>query len=683
MELTALDSRGTMSYEPDYESGMSLTNEVILRQISDDRALASAMLFPHRHRQVSPAFHFEVIDLWRSADEMVLVEAFREGAKTTISEEFLLIEALFGNFGYCLIFGETYTKACQRIEAMKHELNTNMKIYNLFGKQKGATWTENKIVLPNGVCVECHGWEEEIRGYKHLDKRPDRAYLDDIENKSMVRDTATVDANWKKLYTELIPAMDTELGKVRMTGTPLADDCMIRRAEASSHWTVGKFPICDGDIDSPDTKSAWPERYSMEWIRKKRDMFSENGMLSEFNQEYMLIATGAQGKPFTEDMLAVIDIAPRGYTPKVVIMDPARTADAKSSDQTGHVVVSRMGTRIYVHKSHGDYWQPDQIIEGAFKLSHDFDDAEVAIEKNSLDNWLLQPMRARMLTTGTALKMRALQAPQDRDKDQFIMGLQPFFKAGDIILVGGRAAHPQLVSQILNFPSGKKDILNALAYVTRVFSGVPVYGDFGQANVVDGFVLPRDARLLLGCNATNGETTAVLAALHGPYLTVLASWISPLMPADAVPDMAMLIRAIYPGREVKSWVPANVFDQVGRNPLVAALRAAGYHPSRGEDALMTRGCLSPMIRTTQGGRRLLLVDSNANHTLQALASGYNYPVKPGGERMSNPENNSEKTLIEGLECLTSALTRQNNEAMIKANAQNALGTPYLSALPRG
>ena len=98
---------------------------------------------------------------------------------------------------------------------------------------------------------------------------------------------------------------------------------------------------------------------------------------------------------------------------------------------------------------------------------------------------------------------------------------------------------------------------------------------------------------------------------------------------------------------------------------------------------MTRGCLSPMIRITQGGRRLLLVDSNANHTLQALASGYNYPVKPGGERMSNPENNSEKTLIEGLECLTSALTRQNNEAMIKANAQNALGTPYLSALPRG
>lgn len=661
---------------------MSLTNDHLLRQISDDRALGSAILFPHRHRQATPMFHISIIDLWRSADEMVLIEAFREGAKTTLSEEFLLIEALFANFKYCLIFGETYTKSCQRIEAMKHELATNAKINQLFGKQRGSTWTENKVVLPNGVAIECHGWEEEIRGYKHLDSRPDRAYLDDIENRSMVRDTATIDANWRKLYTELIPALDTELGKVRMTGTPLADDCMIRRAEQSTHWTVGKFPICDGDIDSPTTSAAWPDRYSMEWIRKKRDMFTENGMLAEFNQEYMLIPTGAQGKPFTEDMLAVMDVAPRNYSPKVAIIDPARTVDVKTSDQSGYVVVSRMGSKILVHKSDGQYWQPDEVIQGAFDLSREFDDCEVAIEKNSLDNWLLQPMRAKMLTEGVALKLRTLQAPQDQDKSQFIMGLQPFFKAGDIILVGGRASHQKLVSQILNFPSGKRDILNALAYVTRVFSGVPVYSDFGMANIVEGLRLPKDARLLLGCNATNGETTAVLCALHGPYLSVLASWISPLMPNDAIPDIAALLRAVYPGKEVKAWVPADVFDQVGRNPLIASLKTAGYKPSRGEHSLMSRGNLSPMIRTEVNGRRMLQVDSTTHHVLQALSSGYHFKVKPGGERTSDPEQNSAKTLIEGLECISAALTKMDNSTRLGTNAHNPLGTPYLSALPR-
>jgi len=641
------------------------------------------MLFSHRHRQSSPPFHINLIDLWRAADEFVVVEAFREGGKTTLSEEFILIEALFANFTYCIIFGETYTKACQRIEAMKHELGNNQKIYNLFGKQRGSTWTENKVVLPNGVAIEAHGWEEEIRGYKHLDSRPDRAYLDDIENKSMVRDKAIVDANWRKLYTELIPAMDSELGKVRMTGTPLADDCLINRAKASPHWLVGSFPICDGDIDSETTKATWPERYSMDWIRKKRDMFSEEGMLAQFNQEFMLIATGATGKPFTEEMLRFEDVAPRIYAPKVVIMDPARTVEVKTSDQTGYVVVSKLGGRILVHKSKGEYWQPDQIMDGAFSLSSQFDDAEVAIEKNSLDNWLLQPMRARMLMTGQTLKLRTLQAPQEMDKAQFIMGLQPFFAAGDIVLIGGRSAHTQLVSQILNFPSGKRDILNALAYVLKIFSGVPVYPDFGMPNIVEGFRLPRDGRLLLGCNATNSETTAVLACLHGSYLTVMASWISPMVPRDAVPDIAMLIRAIYPGRDVKAWVPADVFDQVGRNPLVAALKSVGFNPSRGEYTIMTRGNMSPMLRTEVNGRRMLQVEMSANHILQALSSGYNFQIKPGGERTANPEQNSAKTLIEGLECLTFAMNKVDNSNLLsQANAHNPLGTPYLSALPR-
>ena len=208
-----------------YVSQMALSDQLLLRRMNEDRSVAAAMLFPHRHRHQSPEFHVKLTDCWRSANEFVVVEAFREGAKTTLSEEFLLIEALFANFKYCLIFGETYTKACQRIESMKHELMTNRGILASFGgtanSLKGKVWSENKIVLPNGVCVEAHGWEEEIRGYLHFDARPDRVYLDDIETEELVRDSGTVDKQWRKLHKQLIPAIDKELGKVRMTGTPL------------------------------------------------------------------------------------------------------------------------------------------------------------------------------------------------------------------------------------------------------------------------------------------------------------------------------------------------------------------------------------------------------------------------------------------------------------------------------
>lgn len=660
---------------------MSLANQTILKAINDDRALGAAMLFSGQHKDESPPFHVTVMDMWRSADDLVLIEAFRQGAKTTLSEEFIVMEAAFINFKYGLIFGETYTKACQRIEAIKHIIASNDKLHKLFGELKGTPWSENRLLLRNGVLIEAHGWEEEFRGYKHRDMRPDRAYLDDIENQSMVRDTATVDINWRKLHMQLIPAMDKD-GKIRMTGTPLADDSMISRARQSPNWVCGRFPICDRDIDDPEAQSLWPSRYPMEWIRKKRDSAAQEGQLREFNQEYMLIATGSQGKPFTDDMIRYADIAPTTFSPRVVIMDPARTVEVKKSDQTGHVTVSKLGSRIYVHQSGGEYWQPDEIVKGAFDMSRKHDDAQVVIEKNSLDDWLLQPIRAMALTTGQHLDIKPVNAPQDRDKAAFIMGLRPFFIAGDVILVGGRAAHQQLVAQILNFPSGKRDILNALAYALKVFSGTPVYPDFSEANIAEGTEAQRSDTLLLGCNANGTETTAVLVASSGRNITVLADWVSPLMPSEAIPDILQLIRSVYPGRLITGWVPADVFDQVGRNPLLAALKSGNVRVNRGEHSVMSRGSLSPSIRTAMLGRRMLLVDNNARNTLNALSNGYNYPVKSGGERGSDPARGAAKTLVEALETLTYAVGQSEKAVTMSPNSVNAAGKSYFSLLSR-
>ena len=665
---------------------MSLTQAATLRVISEDRALASAMVFPHRHPQASPPFHVEIMDLWRADDEFVLIEAFREGAKSTLSEEFLLLEACFGNFGYCIIFGETYTKACQRLEAIKFEALKNMKLAALFGKLRvaGNVWNENQIELMNGVMIEAHGWEEEIRGFKWHDLRPDRAYLDDIENKERVKDSAAVKKNINKLYLELMPAMDKEKGKIRVTGTPLAEDCMVSRLRANPDWTSRKYPICNGDIDDPATVATWPERYPMEWIRKKRDQAERAGELRGFLQEYMLMAIGTQDKPFIEDHIHEIAIDPAPWLPKTLVVDPARTANVGSSDRTGRVVLSRLATRIYVHASSGEYWKPDQIIADSFSTSARFDGATVAIEKNSLDEWLLQPMRAEMLRRGESLPLKAIQAPQDRSKEQFIMGLQPFFEAGDIVLVGGRGAHAQLVAEILNFPSGKRDILNALAYAQRVFSGTVVYEDFGQHNLTSEYEPSARHALALGFNATGAETTAALVAVEGERMVAVADWISPVPPAQAVPDVMQLVRAAFPRAKLTCWLPADVMDQQDRMPLMAALRAAGLQPMRGAYASLSRGCLSPMIRTEMKGRRLFLVDSNARHTMNAMAGGYNWPVMKNGQQNTEPERGPHRTLLEGLESAAYVITSQAGNSLPDElhSARNPQGAQYFTSLPR-
>ncbi|PRX32244.1 hypothetical protein B0G75_104265 [Paraburkholderia sp. BL18I3N2] len=666
---------------------MALSNAALLKAISEDRALASAMMFPHRHPQASPAFHVEVMDLWRAEDEFVLIEAFREGGKSTLSEEFLLLEAAFGNFGYCLIIGETYTKACQRLEAIKHEALRNMKLQSLFGRlrQDGRKWNEHQIELPNGVLLEAHGWEEELRGFKWHDLRPDRAYLDDIENKERVKDAAAVAASMNKLYLELMPAMDKVKGKIRFTQTPLAEDCLVTRLRENPDWTTRRFPVCNGDIDDPSTVALWPDRYPMEWVRKKRDEMERAGQLRGFMQEYMLLAIGTQDKPFETEQIAECAVDPAPWLPKVVITDPARTTNVKKSDRSGRVVVSRLGTKILVHSSIGAFWKPDEVIEDAFATSSRFGDAAVAIEKNSLDEWLLQPMRAEMLRRGVTLALKPLSAPQDRDKTQFIMGIQPFLLAGDIVLVGGRGAHAQLVAEIQNFPSGKRDILNALAYFQRVFSGVPVYEDFGQWNIVSYYEPSQQHPMALAFNSNGADTTAALICIEGQRMVVVADWISPVPPKEAVNDIVQLVRAMFPRARLTAWVPADVMDQADRMPVVAALRAVNLYPMRGEYLNVARGALSPLIRTEAKARRLFQVDQeSAKHTLNALAGGYNFPIDRAGNKGNVPETGPHRTLIEGLESAVQALSSQRDTALPEGihMAVNPQGASYVTTLPR-
>lgn len=150
-----------------------------------------------------------------------------------------------------------------------------------------------------------------------------------------------------------------------------------------------------------------------------------------------------------------------------------------------------------------------------------------------------------------------------------------------------------------------------------------------------------------------------------------------------MPDMVQLIRAAFPGTRITAWVPADLYDQVGRNPVVTALKAAKLPPNRAENAVMCRGSLSPSLRTERNGRRLLRVDTSATETLRAFAAGYNFPVRPSGERATEPEKGASRTLMEALECLTVAIAKADTpEQLFRPNATNSLGTPYMSALPR-
>lgn len=665
----------------------------LLRQFSEDRATAASILFAHRHPQESAPMHVELMDVLCSGDEFIQIEAFREAGKTTVAEEFIILAGCFRNFNYGLLIGETYEKACQRLAAIDHECRTNQALQQLFGGPVLARKSiENKIWFASGAHLQIFGWEQELQSFKYQTFRPDFVFLDDVENPERVRDKAAVDDSMHKLYHDLIPAMDKERRKVVNSQTRRATDCMVTRLAANPDWLYRGFPICDGEPEDPDTQSIWPARYPMDWVRSEQRSYRSAGMLSAFLQAYRLITINPESKPFKESMLAAMDVSPWHWMPRYAIYDPSRTSNEKRtrdqdrSDRCGKVVVSRLGSQILVHESAGEYWKPDAFLEDVFATDAKHRPAKIGIEKNSLDDWLLQPLRIKMLQKGRPLDIKALQAPQDRSKDEFIMGLQPFATAKDIVLIGGKMAHPQLVAEWVNFPQGPRDIMNALAYALRMFSGVPMYEDFSGANIGEAPAPRRGEDVFVGFQATPVEVVAVAVLRDGRRLAVGADFAQAGPLADSVKTLVFAVRSAFPQAALQCWIPAETYDQAQRVGLVSALRAEKLTPMRAEHIAVARGCLADRLRTQWRQTKLLTVDNRAKLTLNALSAGYALAAERGGRQAHEPEPGISRLVGEALECMVAMLDKLGDvQAGFPKGAHvevNAMGHQYVSANPR-
>jgi hypothetical protein len=138
--------------------------------------------------------------------------------------------------------------------------------------------------------------------------------------------------------------------------------------------------------------------------------------------------------------------------------------------------------------------------------------------------------------------------------------------------------------------------------------------------------------------------------------------VSPLPPEEALPGVAAYIKAVYPGKYVTAWIP----EQPTHNPLAQSIRHQKWGLSIGEHPALAKGSLSNIIRTEINGRRQFTVDINARNTLNAIS--FRYKV------------DEESTIMEGLEVLNYALTKQISSDTFAPNAINANGVRYFSAL---
>jgi hypothetical protein len=665
-------------YEQAVRAGHRALQEVTTGQSRDDlilklgrdRILAHQVLFKHRHVNETPPAHYDLIRLWHSQKAKILVMAFREFGKSTIAEEAFVLGACYQLFHNAIIIGSTEKRACERLRAIKHEIETNELLQQLFGYQVGRVWNEAEVILANGVRIIAVGRGQSLRGTKHLHWRPDFAFCDDIEDKEHVTTPEARDATQAWFMDELLPCLDRN-ARIRMNATPLDRDSLPMRIKKWDAWETIVYPIEYVD-ERGERQATWSDRYPLVWVDAKRREYADAGDMEGYAREYMCVAEDPKAKIFTSSMFKV-EPRVRTWQPVFAMYDPARTTK-QTSATTGWAVWSWIANRMVVWDAGAELWKPDELIDHIFKTNDQYSPVEIGVEEDGLNEFLLQPLRHAQLARNTLVPLRAMRAP--RGKIAFIEGLQPYFMAGEISFAKELNA---LVQQFLSFPTGHIDAPNALAYSVRMRPGIVVYEDFGSGHVYDELPVRVRAPLWLCLNAGHGLVTGVVVQVVDGGLHVLADYVREGDPGGVLEGLVVDARVEYGDcRFVAGPDHYGVYSRLGLRGAVAKLPA---ELRKGGDEAVGRDEIRVLLRRQIRGLPALRISAKAHWTLNAFAAGYARSVDKRGVVQDEARDDVYRVLMEGLETFTAHM----NLGSLSDSPPNIRftegGQRYVSALP--
>lgn len=649
--------------------------EQLLRRFSKDRYLAHRHLFAHRRKDASPEFHGDILRLFYSPSRNIALEAFRGGAKSTLIEEYVLMEVLFREVHFPIIIGNNYGMACERLATIKQELTNNDALIDLFGDQRGSTWSEGEIILANGIKIQALGAKQSMRGVKHNNERPDLAVIDDLEDEEMVATEEAIGKTKRWLNGTLRPALNPKTGKMRMLGTPLHPKCLIEQMMDNKEWETRRFPLVYLNEQGVET-SAWEDRFPMEYVEKLRQSYAESGNSIEFEQEYMCRSEDVANKPFQERMIKV-EVSPAIWMPTQVMVDPARTTGPKSA-RTGYAAWAWMGPKLYVREGYGAYHKPDEIINEMFKLDEEFRPVHIGVEADGLEEFIMQPLRAEQLRRGIVLPIVKMRAPHD--KIRFITGLQPFYTAGEVIHT---KPLPHLTDELKRFPAGLKDVPNALAYSLKMRGGRPVYTEFTSANVVQGLVPDKRRPLWLVMSARPALSTAAVVQIIDGAVHIFADYIRDAPPIDCLQEI--IREASMDFGTLKLIAPLEQFDKYNNNGILAVCTRLRMQAQQAGPAGMSQGALAKWLQQTARGEPALMVEDMARWVINGMALGYRRTIDATGKLSDQPEDNTYRVLMEGIESFMSwseGFIGQTGDDSQRNYAYTDDGRRYISSLPK-
>lgn len=450
---------------------------------------------------LSPPVHYKMLDTLVNKDKNVINMCARGLAKTTLLGEYLFLYIAtygrlpgFGKVDYALYVGDSIDNSVKKMRLRlerRWENSPFLKQYIPKAKFTDVRWFFTNIE-GNDFVITGHGAQTGVRGTVELSVRPQLAILDDLLSDEDAKSDTVIRSIEDVVFKAVDYALHPSRNKIIWSGTPFNEKDPLYKAVESGAWAVNVYPVCE---DFPCTidefRSAWPDRFTYEYVKSKYDKAIKSGRIDSFNAELMLKIMSDEDR-LIEDQDIVwysrkLVMQNRGAFNYYITTDFAMT-ESNSGDYS---VIS-----VWAYNNNADWlWIDgmmkrqlmDKNIDNLFELVSEWHPQSVGIEISGQQvgfiSWLQQEMISRNIYFNLAHEANAKTPglrPTTRKIDRFEV-VVPLFKSRKIwfpeelrdsdILIEGMA-ELRLISPG-QIRSRKDDFIDTISMLARMKAWKP------------------------------------------------------------------------------------------------------------------------------------------------------------------------------------------------------------------
>jgi hypothetical protein len=237
----------------------------------------------------TPDFHRRAWAEYCSSYSQVVCVAPRDHAKSTaLTFDYILAETLFRRSSYVILIGSTEENAAEQLSNIVEEIRENDDLRAEFGisEIERDSRTDLIVRMDDGQRwrVLARGAEQKIRGKMWNGKRPDLVVCDDMEDDEQVenRDRRSKFRRW---FFRAAKQALSKKGRIRVHGTILHEDSLLSRLLKNKIWRSLFFKAHQGFDDF--SEMLWPERWTEDDLRQRRQEFIEDGDAAGYSQEFL------------------------------------------------------------------------------------------------------------------------------------------------------------------------------------------------------------------------------------------------------------------------------------------------------------------------------------------------------------------------------------------------------------